>query len=91
MQLILVPGYKTAFAWLHEARNGKVSIADAEANLAFQFSCGNFSYSHFVVEHFNCVLGVSGTLDLSSKQLEMLKVSYVHIADCCKFLEIQKI
>ena len=83
MQLTLdgIPGYKTAFAWLHEARQGKVSPQNADIRLSFQFPCGNFSYSHIVMEHFDCVLGVSGTLDLSPKQLQVLQVSFLQIAD----------
>jgi hypothetical protein len=76
-----IAGYKTAFAWLHEAQQGKVSQQNAEIHLSFQFPCGNFSYSHIVMEHFNCVLGVSGTLDLSPKQFQVLQASSLHIAN----------
>jgi hypothetical protein len=75
-QLIVFAGYKTAFAWLCEAEKRTVSSDIAESLLRFQIPCGRFSYASIPKRHFNCVLGVTGTLScLTANERKLIRVS----------------
>jgi hypothetical protein len=74
-QLIAFAGYKTAFAWLCEAENTTVSSEAAEQRLQFQIPCGRFSYASIPKQHFQCVLGVTGTLScLTANERKLIRV-----------------
>jgi hypothetical protein len=68
-------GYKTAFAWLCEAEKTTVSSEAAEKRLQFQIPCGRFSYASIPKKHFQCVLGVTGTLScLTANERKLIHV-----------------
>ncbi|KAL7557638.1 hypothetical protein ACA910_001243 [Epithemia clementina (nom. ined.)] len=53
-------GYRTVFAYLKEAENGRLSNKQVAKHMAMQVSCARFSYANISPSR---VLGVSGTLD----------------------------
>eukprot|EP01036_Dinobryon_divergens_P044453 gene44453-59320_t len=59
-------GYKTSFAYLYEATRDEDIRAIANKQLAFQFPCGSFSFADVPINHFQCIMGVTGTLSCLS-------------------------
>ena len=82
----LFAGYKTAFAWLCEAEKKTVPSEIAEKFLQFQIPCGRFSYASIPGNHFDCVLGVTGTLScLTPNERKLIRVS---LAWCAMILTL---
>jgi len=80
-------GYKTAFAWLHEAEKQIVPLLLAEERLKFQIPCGRFSYASIPMNHFDCVLGVTGTLScLTANERRLIQEDYSIGPDQMTFL-----
>jgi hypothetical protein len=59
-------GYRTMFAYLNEEEQGSIDAADTNQVLGLSISCGAFSYAK-IPERFDCILGVTGTLDCMSE------------------------
>ncbi|KAL4441129.1 hypothetical protein ABPG74_002079 [Tetrahymena malaccensis] len=59
-------GYKTLFAYFYEKEKGRVSDIKLKENTFISIKCGNFSYSE-IPFRFNCIAGVTGTLETLSK------------------------
>ncbi|KAL4441130.1 hypothetical protein ABPG74_002080 [Tetrahymena malaccensis] len=59
-------GYKTLFAYFYERDQGRVSEEKLRENTFISIKCGSFSYSEIPFK-FNCIVGVTGTLETLSK------------------------
>eukprot|EP00457_Paulinella_chromatophora_P000048 gb/GEZN01000048.1/.p1 GENE.gb/GEZN01000048.1/~~gb/GEZN01000048.1/.p1 ORF type:complete len:2943 (+),score=416.90 gb/GEZN01000048.1/:766-8829(+) len=57
-----VHGYRTAFAYLHELGQGKVSEDVVNENIGLSVLCGRFSYAE-IPKNFTTILAVTGTGD----------------------------
>eukprot|EP00808_Paulinella_micropora_P010728 g29972.t1 len=57
-----IHGYRTMFAYLHEHERGNVSKATLGQMIGLAVNCGAYSYAK-IPESFDCILGVTGTLD----------------------------
>jgi len=68
----------TAFAYLKEFESGNNTISQGSVDnyLGIILNCGYFSYSK-MIDSFNVVLGVTGTLDtLSKTQQDVVNKEY---------------
>ena len=70
-----VYGYETAMAYLQEEKAGALSAQDADRHLYIHIPVGGFSYAR-VVQGFDLVLGVTGTLQLSDVQKATLEEQF---------------
>ena len=69
-------GYKTAFAYIKEAKEGNVSKEEKEKNVGMRVLCGKFSYAE-IPKKYDLIMGVTGTLDkLNSTQKKIVKEMY---------------
>jgi len=66
--------YRTMFAYCYEhSVTGNITKEARDRHIGVTVRCGNFSYAE-ITSHFNCIIGVTGTLDsLSAHQLTIVK------------------
>jgi len=61
------------FTYCHEHEAGVISKGSRDKHIGIPTRCGNFSYAE-IASHFNCILGVTGTLDsLSAHEQSIVK------------------
>eukprot|EP01041_Mallomonas_annulata_P001680 gene1680-3252_t len=70
-------GYKTKFAYLYEAAIHEDIRAIANDHLYIVISCGSFSFADVPISHFQCIMGVTGTLScLSTAEKAIVENDY---------------
>ena len=68
-------GYHTAFAYLKEAGDGKISPDTLKSKLFIPINCGEFSYAEIPNQYLR-VYGVSGTLPESTDDRDIVEKSF---------------
>ena len=58
-------GYLTAYAYIKEHQNNKITEHSLRSNVGIRVCCGNFSFAE-IPKDFNCILGISGTVETTS-------------------------
>eukprot|EP01041_Mallomonas_annulata_P003358 gene3358-6649_t len=70
-------GYRTSFAYLYEATRHADIRAIANEQLALQIPCGSYSFADVPISHFQCIMGVTGTLScLSAAERDIVQNDY---------------
>jgi hypothetical protein len=59
-------GYRTAFAYLHEATRHPSIQNSLDRKLSIDIMCGCYSFAAIAQDGFDCIMGVTGTLDCLS-------------------------
>ncbi|KAL4489804.1 hypothetical protein ABPG72_022444 [Tetrahymena utriculariae] len=71
-------GYKTLFAYFYEREQDTVSEEKLKENTFISVKCGSFSYSEIPFK-FNCIVGVTGTLETLSVPEKNIVQNIYHI------------